>query len=228
MPLLPLTELEYAGHAAHTPASTAALAVPYVSAAHSVHACAPASGLKVPYGHAAQSPPSGPVYPASHSQSTTTVLPAGEFERAEHGAQVLSATAPSAPENLPAAQASHVLSAAAPAAVENVPAAHAWQVLSATAPSAVENLPAAQSVHASSPTAALCLPAAHSAHSPPSGPVKPATQWHAVRALLPAGATVFAGHASHVLAAPAPAAGEKVSTGHARHTEGAGAPTVVE
>jgi hypothetical protein len=49
-----------------------------------------------------------------------------------------------------------------------------------------------------------------------------------VLALLLAGATVLPGHASHVLAAAAPAACEKVSAGHARHTAGTEAQTVVE
>jgi len=58
----------------------------------------------------------------------------------------------------------------------------------AEAPTAVEYVPAAQSVQVAFPFNALYLPATHAVHVPPSGPVDPALQVHAVEEVLPAGA----------------------------------------
>jgi len=58
----------------------------------------------------------------------------------------------------------------------------------AEAPTAVEYVPVPQSLQAADPVNALYLPAAHAVHVPPSGPVDPALQVHAVKEVLPAGA----------------------------------------
>ena len=52
---------------------------------------------------------------------------------------------------------------------------------------------AGQSVHAAEPAVSLKVPAEHSAHEPPSGPVEPALQVQAVKAELPAGASEYDG-----------------------------------
>ena len=92
-------------------------------------------------------------------------------------------------------QFSQVSGETAPSLVECVPALQFKHVKSDLAALTVEYVPAAQSVHVVGPTSALYLPAAHSAHVPPSGPVEPALQVHAVETLLPDGALAFAGHA---------------------------------
>jgi hypothetical protein len=58
----------------------------------------------------------------------------------------------------------------------------------AEAPTAVEYVPAAQSEQVAVPVNVLYLPATHAVHVPPSGPVDPALQVHAVKEVLPIGA----------------------------------------
>ena len=60
-------------------------------------------------------------------------------------------------------------------------------VASDVAPIAAEYLPDPQLRHEAAPVTALYLPATHCVHVPPSGPVEPASQVHAVKAELPAG-----------------------------------------
>lgn len=60
-------------------------------------------------------------------------------------------------------------------------------VASDVAPIAAEYLPDPQLRHETTPVTALYLPATHCVHVPPSGPVEPASQVHAVEAELPAG-----------------------------------------
>ena len=48
-------------------------------------------------------------------------------------------------------------------------------------------MPAAQSTHAADPVTVLYFPVAQKVHGPPSGPVHPALQVHAVKLLLPVG-----------------------------------------
>ena len=58
---------------------------------------------------------------------------------------------------------------------------------------AVENELARQDVQRADPRLALYVPAKHCKHVPPSAPVYPALQIHAVMAVLPAGEFEFAG-----------------------------------
>jgi hypothetical protein len=69
---------------------------------------------------------------------------------------------------------------------------------------------AGQSVHAADPVDALYLPASHTVHGPPFGPVAPALQVQFVKAALPAGELEFDGQALHVEFAEAPTAVEYV------------------
>ena len=57
-----------------------------------------------------------------------------------------------------------------------------------------------QSVHSPDPDAALCLPAAHPTHGPPSGPLKPALHRHAAAVALADAEYELAGHPTHALA----------------------------
>ena len=61
-----------------------------------------------------------------------------------------------------------------------------------------EYVPAAQSTHAADPVAVLYFPVAQKVHGPPSGPVHPALQVHAVKLLLPAGDMDRAAQSVHV------------------------------
>ena len=77
-------------------------------------------------------------------------------------------------------------------------AGHAEHSLSVICLTASEYLSAPQLVHAASPTSALYLPATHSVHVTPSGPVVPATHVHKVSSPLPSPEYVFNGHSLHV------------------------------
>jgi len=59
-------------------------------------------------------------------------------------------------------------------------------------------MPAAHAVHVALPDAVLYLPATHSEHEPPSGPVEPALHVQSVETKLPDGELEFAGHCMHV------------------------------
>ena len=61
-------------------------------------------------------------------------------------------------------------------------------------------VPAKQLSHGSGPTASLKVPAAHSWHVPPSGPVYPALHWQSVSAVLASPEIVLSGQASHTVA----------------------------
>jgi len=145
-----------------------------------------------------QPPAPSLVKPALQIQSEAASLPAGASEFAEQSVHVLSAVAPLKSEYFPAPQSKHVLSAVAPLKSEY--------------------FPAPQSVHASLPLPALNLPAAQSTHAPPSGPVEPALQTHAVAAALPAREAELAGHAWHVASAVAPAASEYLPASQSVHS----------
>ena len=60
------------------------------------------------------------------------------------------------------------------------------------------------------PVTALYFPATQNTHSPPSGPVEPALQVHAVETLLPDGALAFAGHVKQAELCFAPTVAEYV------------------
>jgi hypothetical protein len=80
---------------------------------------------------------------------------------------------------------------------------HCEQVFSEVAPIACEYLDAPQSAHALFPATALCFPATHSVHVPPSGPEEPALHLQAPELLLPAGAMEFCGHERQLVDADA-------------------------
>ena len=173
------------------------------------------------------SPSSDTVDPAIHTHAAASELPVGDSELTGHVWHVASAVAPAVSEYLPASQSVHsalpvpalnlpaIQSTHAPpsgpvepalhthavavvlAAGEAELSGHAWHVASSVAPAVSEYLPASQSVHSSLPVPALNLPATHSTHAPPSGPVEPALQTHAIAAVLAVGEAELSGHASH-------------------------------
>ena len=59
-----------------------------------------------------------------------------------------------------------------------LPGKQSMHVLAVVAAVVFEYLAGSQSVHSADPDAALCLPAAHPSHGPPSGPLKPGLQTH--------------------------------------------------
>ena len=80
-------------------------------------------------------------------------------------------------------------------ASELEPAGHARQAASTVAPTVAEYFATAQSVQPALPVALLYFPVAQAVHVPPSGPVYPALQVHAVAALQPLhDAPEFEGH----------------------------------
>ena len=79
---------------------------------------------------------------------------------------------------------------------ENVPGLHG---VGSVAP-VEQKEPGSQFVHSADPDAALCLPAAHPSHGPPSGPLKPALHRHAAAVALADAEYELAGHPTHALA----------------------------
>ena len=59
----------------------------YLPASHRVHGDEPVTGLNWPGTHAVQLLRARPVYPSSHTQRLTALLPALEFELAGHDSQ---------------------------------------------------------------------------------------------------------------------------------------------
>ena len=84
------------------------------------------------------------------------------------------------------------------------PDTHAMHVLAVVAAVVFEYLAGSQFVHSADPDAALCLPAAHPSHGPPSGPLKPALHRHAVPAVLPDAEYELATQSMHALDEVAP------------------------
>ena len=78
---------------------------------------------------------------------------------------------------------------------------------------------APQSTHDVDPASALCFPATHDVHVPPSDPEKPALQVQAVAMRLPTGELEFDGQVSHVAA---PELGLKVPAPHDVHVPPSG------
>ncbi len=72
---------------------------------------------------------------------------------------------------------------------------HVTHVVEVVASVLVEYVPAPQSVHTTLPLVVLYLPAAQAVHEPPSGPVNPALQVQATRAVLGLGELELLGHA---------------------------------
>ena len=112
--------------------------------------------------------------PASHTQSTTLWLPAGELDSVGHVV--------------------HEDSVAAPTVLEYLPAAHRLHADSAAAPSVIEYVPLQHGMHVSESDTPWYLPGSHKAHIPPSPRDEPALHVHAERLRLPAGEFEFAGH----------------------------------
>jgi hypothetical protein len=71
---------------------------------HSVHECDPLVSLYLPAEQLTQSPPFGPVKPASHTQSVSARLPAGETVAVGHDVQ---STAPLEGLKVPAGHRKH-------------------------------------------------------------------------------------------------------------------------
>jgi hypothetical protein len=118
----------------------------------------------VPYAQAAHSPPSGPVYPGSHSQSATTLLPPGELEASGQLVQAPATKAPRVPEYVPASQSTQELDADAPTVVAYLPAPQLAKSLPCSEPVLVRYLPAVQSMQASGPNCSLYFPARQATH----------------------------------------------------------------
>ena len=139
-----------------------------------LQAPAPGCALCLPAAHAAHGPPSGPVEPALHVQFVEAVLPSGELDLAAHAVH---ASLPDAALYLPDTHAEHAppsgpsypglqvqaVSAALPAAELEF----SGQDEHALAP-APEKVPAPHSSHSAIPSPAVCLPATHTSHPPPS------------------------------------------------------------
>ena len=73
-------------------------------------------------------------------------------------------------------------------------AGHVKHVDTWLAPTDAEYVPMPQSTHAVDPASALCLPATHSEHVPPSGPPMPAVHLQSVTTVLPDSECEPAGH----------------------------------
>ena len=99
------------------------------------------------------------------------------------------------------------------------PAVHpaATQSARASLPSG-ELLPAGQAVHNSLPFVGLYVPAAHTVHVPPSGPVDPAAHRGSMQELDAVGDVQPAGQALHVAAEVAPVTLEYVLAAHPTQT----------
>jgi len=204
-----------------------------------VQSALPTCVLKVPATQARHEPPSGPVYPLLH---THTALDTADCAFALQFEHVESDVAPVTLENVFAEQFRHTdvpvitlyfpgtHSAHGPPFGPLAPALQMHAVsteLLATelelsgqlrhlsellAPSVPEYVPTKQFVQAAVPFVILYLPTAHNVHTPPSGPVAPALQTHAVITVLPGPETVFGGQIRHAPAPVAPTVVEYVFT----------------
>ena len=168
-----------AGHGTHVFTLLAPDTDEYVPTEHPVHAVAPASEYE----------------PAE--QVIHVVVPASEYDPAE---QVIHTLVPVTPEYDPAGQLTHAL---APAS-EYDPAGHVWQVDAAVAAAVFEYVPSPHGVHVALPPPILYWPATQAEHGPPSGPVYPALQVHAVTAELPLGDIVLAEQLKQLVSDVAP------------------------
>jgi hypothetical protein len=113
-----------------SPGGKTSLSEAYLPAAHLLQAEAPESEY----------------WPAAHLAQAEA--PAAEYVPAAQLAQVEASVAPSAAENLPAAQSEHLSLAAA---AENLPLAHGRQSVAASLPSDARYVPTAQLVHVDAP-----------------------------------------------------------------------------
>ena len=165
----------------------------------------PTISLYLPATHAVHSPPSGPVYPAMHSQSVTLSLPAADV--ASDDGQSKHSALPAVSLYLPAGHAVH-WSPSLPV----YPASHTQSVTLPLAAGDVEF--DGQLEHSALPAVSLYVPAGHAVHSPPSGPVYPVLQVQSVTLSLATGEVAHAGQAEQL---PVPAAALYLPSGHAVH-----------
>jgi hypothetical protein len=107
----------------------------------------------------------------------------------------------------------HTLALVAPETSENEPAGHSTHALAFGAPALPENEPAAHGTHAPETGASLYRPAAHSAQTPPFGPLYPASHAQLLTNPLDAGAREFSGHRLQ-FALPS---GDHCPSSHGRH-----------
>jgi len=169
---VPDAELVPSGHVKHSPAPVPAL---YLPASHAVHG----------------TPPDKAVYPATHTQSVKSSLPAAELVCEGHEVQFPD---PVTALNVPASHAAHP----PPPAPVN-PAEH-WH----SALPEEDSEFAGHASHAAVPTTLLNLPTSHALHSTPSdSAVYPAAHTQSVSSSLPSAELVCKGHVEH---SPAPAA----------------------
>jgi hypothetical protein len=92
--VLPAVELEFPGQLKHVLSTEAFVVVEYLPWLQSVQDWLPCVALYLPASHAIHVPPSGPVYPTTHRQLVTTILPLREIEFSGQAAHVFSRDAP--------------------------------------------------------------------------------------------------------------------------------------
>jgi hypothetical protein len=127
-----------------------------------------------------------------HEQFATETDPGAEaYEPAGHETHALE---PVSFAYAPAGHSTHTADEVAPATPEYAPAGHPAHAAEEFAPVRFEYVPAGQDTHALAPAAALYCPGAHATHTPPFGPVYPASQAQLLRDPLKLGAPAFAGH----------------------------------
>ena len=204
-----------------------------------VHAALPTCVLKVPATQARHGPPSGPEYPLLHTHTaldTPDCAFALQFEHVEidvapvtlenvFAEQFRHADVPVTVLYLPGTHSAHGPPFGPLAPVLHVQAVNAELLVTELelsgqlrhlsellAPSVPEYVPTKQFVQAAVPFVILYLPTAHNVHTPPSGPVAPALQTHAVITVLPGPETVFGGQIRHAPAPVAPTVVEYVFT----------------
>ena len=142
----------------------------------------------MPAQHDVHVPRSGPEEPALQVQAVAMRLPTGELE---FDWQALHVAAPRLGLKVPAPHDVHVPPSGPEEPALQVQAVwmelpksefeyagHAKHVETWLAPTDAEYVPTSQSTHAVDPASALYLPATHSEHGPPCGPVYPALHEH--------------------------------------------------
>lgn len=108
-----------------------------------------------------------------------------EYLPEKQGVHVLGAPAPVLSEYFPEAHSVHVSTVIAAVKVEYFPLEHATQVVSLVADILTEYFPGTQEVHCALPVVLLYFPATHAVQLPPSNPVYPVLQTHAMISPLP-------------------------------------------
>jgi hypothetical protein len=117
-----------------------------------------------------------------------------EYLPCEQSMQSCGLPLPVDPRYLPATQSRHVVLDVEPVVVEYLPLGHREQDVD--------------------PFTSLNVPASHASHSPPFGPVYPASQTQSVASELPTSETVYAGHSLQLVAEVPPSSVEYLPLGH--------------